>query len=348
MHRTIILLCAAALLLTGCGGATAGQASPAPEPRTDGAQNYASVEDLYTAVTESGVECADLNVDDHESMIATAQGTCRLDGGRLLMQLWDDATDRDETLSDIMIDRDDYCFVLGRGEGDEGAWSVDAGTNYDVCEELGTALGGELFDTRDDSSASSSSASSAPTTSAAPPPPPVTAEPVVFSGTGDSVVSITKPGGTTGTVLVTVTGNDAGRYFGVEAIDGDGDTLVNTTDPYTGTVLMDTASGNTTQLQVTAVGPWNITISELQSAPRLNAGANAGSGDAVLLYQGPRGVAAVTGNAEGRYFGVSLYTATGRDSLINTTDPYTGSVPLPAGPAVVAMTSSGDWTINVT
>jgi hypothetical protein len=170
----------------------------------------------------------------------------------------------------------------------------------------------------------------------------------VFSGTGDSVVDITKPGGETGTVLVTVTGNDASRYFGVQGIDGDGDTLVNTTDPYSGTVLMDTDSGNTTQLQVTAVGPWNITISELQSATPLNPGVNAGVGDSVLLYQGSRGVAAITGNAAGRYFGVSVYTSTERDSLVNTTDPYTGSVPMPAGPALIAVTGEGDWTINVT
>jgi hypothetical protein len=320
----------------------------------DGTQNYESIEDLHAAVTDAGVRCTRLEMSESSGLLATAQGRCETDGNRLILQLWDDADDRDETTSDIIVNYNsvDYCYLLGRGSEDRGAWSIDTGGDFEVCDELAAALGGEIFDSRggSGSSGATASTSAAPTTSATPPPPPppVVAEPVMFSGTGDSVVDITKPGGETGTVLVTVTGNEAGRYFGVKGIDGDEDTLVNTTDPYSGTVLMDTDSGNTTQLQVTAVGPWNITISELQSATPLNPGVNAGVGDSVLLYQGSRGVAAITGNAAGRYFGVSVYTSTERDSLVNTTDPYTGSVPMPAGPALIAVTGEGDWTINVT
>jgi len=48
--------------------------------------------------------------------------------------------------------------------------------------------------------------------------------PTVFTGAGDDVVAITKPAGAT-VVIATITGNDAGRYFGVKALDGDMDTL---------------------------------------------------------------------------------------------------------------------------
>jgi hypothetical protein len=172
--------------------------------------------------------------------------------------------------------------------------------------------------------------------------------PTVFTGTGDDVVAITKPAGAT-VVIATITGNDAGRYFGVKALDGDMDTLVNTTDPYNGTTLLDADRGGTTQLQVTAVGPWSITLADLRTAPTFTAAApQSGAGDAVLIYQGPRGVAAVTGNAEGRYFGIKAYASDGAgDSLVNTTDPYNGRVPIPAGPAIVVVTANRDWSIDV-
>ena len=172
--------------------------------------------------------------------------------------------------------------------------------------------------------------------------------PTVFSGTGDDVVMITKPAGAT-VVIATITGNDAGRYFGVEALDGDMDTLVNTTDPYKGTTLLDANRGGTTQLQVTAVGPWSITLADLRTAPTFTAAApQSGAGDAVLIYQGPRGVATVSGNAEGRYFGIDAYASDGAgDSLVNTTDPYNGRVPMPAGPAIVVVTAIRDWSIDV-
>lgn len=88
-------------------------------------------------------------------------------------------------------------------------------------------------------------------------------------------------------MLATITGNDAGRYFGVKGLDGDHDSLVNTTDPYNGTTLLDGNVGGTTQLQVTATGPWSITLSDPRSAPSFGKGTPyAGSGDAVLIYQG--------------------------------------------------------------
>jgi hypothetical protein len=59
-------------------------------------------------------------------------------------------------------------------------------------------------------------------------------------------------------------------------------------------------------------------------------------------------VAKIDGNAEGRYFGVKAYgSGGGGNSLVNTTDPYTGSVPMPAGPAIVVVTATGNWSIDV-
>jgi hypothetical protein len=179
------------------------------------------------------------------------------------------------------------------------------------------------------------------------PQPPAVAEPTVFTGTGDTVVPITKPGGASGTVLATITGNDAGSHFAVQGVDGDQDLLVNTTDPYSGTVLMDADTGGTTQLQVSASGPWSIALADPLTAPRLAMGANTGTGDAVFRYEGPRGIAQIDGNAGGRHFGVVALTGDGNDLLVNTTDPYSGSVPMPPGPGFLTVSAEGNWSIVV-
>lgn len=238
----------------------------------------------------------------------------------------------------------DYCFVMGRGG--TGTWSVNGSDDMTACKEIANDLGGRLYDSHGDGdSAAGGGASSATSATPSPAPAPIAA-PTVFQGSGDSVVSITKPGGDTGTVIATITGNRADRFFAVKALDGDQDLLANTTDPYSGSTLLDAGGGNTTQLQVQAVGPWSITLSDIRSAPLLNAGANSGTGDSVLLYRGSSGTATITGNQGARFFAVEQYTGTGRNVLVNTTDPYQGSVPLAGGPALVTVQAVGSWTIT--
>lgn len=170
--------------------------------------------------------------------------------------------------------------------------------------------------------------------------------PTIFTGSGDDVVTITKPEGAT-VVIATITGNDAGRYFGVSALDGDRDSLVNTTDPYSGTTLLDANRGGTTQLEVQATGPWSITLTNLQYAPTFNGHAE-GTGDAVLISQTPGRTATITGNQEGRYFGVRAYGDGSGQGLVNTTDPYSGTVPWPSGTNVfVVISAEGSWTVDV-
>lgn len=184
----------------------------------------------------------------------------------------------------------------------------------------------------------------APRTTTVPAPPPVPPA-AVYSGSGDDVVAIVKP--TTGAVLAAITGNDAGRYFGVKGLDGGEDTLVNTTEAYVGTTLMDLRGGETTQLQVTAEGPWTITLNSVATATRFTT-TFSGAGDGVIIYDGLAGVAEITGNDASSYFGVSVYSDTESDNLVNTTEAYSGRVPIPAGIVLVAFTATGPWTITVT
>src|SRR4051812_27378194 len=99
-------------------------------------------------------------------------------------------------------------------------------------------------------SPSPSTTAPAPTSESTPPPPPV-GPPTTFSGAGDANVTITKPTGAT-TVIATISGGTPGRHFGVRALDGSKQYLVENEGVYQGSVLLDGNGGNTTQLHVFA------------------------------------------------------------------------------------------------
>ncbi len=107
-----------------------------------------------------------------------------------------------------------------------------------------------------------------------------------YSGTGDDVVGIVKPNSEG--VLAVITGNDAREHFAVEGLDGNQELLVNTSDPYTGTILLDAQGGETTQLQVTATGRWTIVLHPVDSAPRFT-DTISGQGDGVVINEGTGG-----------------------------------------------------------
>jgi hypothetical protein len=167
--------------------------------------------------------------------------------------------------------------------------------------------------------------------------------PTVFSGRGDDVVDITKPPGVT--VAVAAIAYDGGSNFAVKGVDGERDLMVNTIGSYSGSVLLDGKSGETTMLEVKASGPWTITISDALLAPALNAGANSGAGDAVLLYQGRTSRAAISGQSQGN-FAVISHGSGGSDLLVNEIGSYDGVVPL-VGPSLVEVTADGPWSITV-
>jgi|GEM_PF-445147 len=173
-----------------------------------------------------------------------------------------------------------------------------------------------------------------------------TPQPVVYSGNGDNVIDIQKPGNV---VLAYIRGNAESRYFGVESYDDAGkqvDLLVNTTDPYEGIVLMDVRDGeNSTRLQVTAQGEWYIELRPLNTARRVTApGTIESTGDDVFIIDGEPDTAQISGNADGRYFGVIGY-GDRSNLLVNTTDPYDGRVIVGRDTIVVKVKAIGGWRI---
>lgn len=187
-----------------------------------------------------------------------------------------------------------------------------------------------------------------PTDTPSPTPPP---EPISLSGSGDSVIDFEK---WTGPAIAQISGNQAGNgNFAIYAhTENDRDLIVNTIDPYSGIVPLDFASGQqTTRFEINAPGDWSITILPLSAARVLNVpGQIQGQGDDVIALDGGQpDIAAISGNQTGAgNFAIYAYTPNDRDLIVNTIDPYSGSVPLDSNALVLVIHAVEDWTIDIT
>ena len=176
-----------------------------------------------------------------------------------------------------------------------------------------------------------------------------TLEPVLLEGSGDDVVVLDSP---ISLAAMDVSANASSRYFGIKPIlvSGDsGSSLVNTTDPFEGTVLLlgagqDAIAG----FEVSSNGPWSFTIKSIAEVSYLGpAETIEGSGDALIRLDETQGLTTISviGNEEGRYFGVRQH-GDSSFSVINTTDPYTGTVRLDPGTLLLEVTAIGTWSIT--
>ncbi|MDD1777335.1 MAG: hypothetical protein LUQ65_04130 [Candidatus Helarchaeota archaeon] len=172
--------------------------------------------------------------------------------------------------------------------------------------------------------------------------------PMVFSGTGDSIVDIDKE---SGPALVHIIGNNSSRHFAVVNYDSSNkeiDLLVNTTDPYDGVRPLDFLEDeHTARFEVTATGAWSIEIIPFSLIERLEIpGEITGNGDYVFaIVGGTPDTATITGNAAARHFAVIGYGSTS-DLLVNTTDPYDGTVLLSSDTLIIEVDSEDDWTMR--
>jgi hypothetical protein len=175
-------------------------------------------------------------------------------------------------------------------------------------------------------------------------------EPIIFTGTGDSIVDIDKP---SGPMLVHIVGNTSSRYFGVISYDINNeriDLLVNTTEPYDGIRPLDFLDDQwTARFEVSARGEWTIEVLPLSHIRYVEVpGIIEGNGDDVfLLAGGTPDLAIIKGNEEGRYFGVIGWYPS-RDLLVNTTDPYEGTVMLDQDTVIIEVIATGAWQIEIT
>jgi hypothetical protein len=180
-----------------------------------------------------------------------------------------------------------------------------------------------------------------PAAQAAPEPPPA---PIVHEGKGDDVVTLDKPAG------VAVLDFECSRCSGnvVLKTDGQGmDTLlVNTIGSYKGRHVIDSSdTARTSTLTITAKGSWKVTVTPGLSALRTSGGEPiSGKGDDAVLINAATTKAAITNRGDANFVVMVLgqYVS---DLAVNEIGSYEGTVPL-SGPAVVEVTSSGDWSIT--
>jgi hypothetical protein len=192
----------------------------------------------------------------------------------------------------------------------------------------------------------------APTaTSTSTPTPTITPTPIIIEGAGDAVVDVERPDDPS---IIHIIGNAASRHFAVTSYGSDGqrlDLLVNTTSPYDGRKPLDFLVGeHTTRFEVSATGPWTISILPLTAAQVLSVpGSIEGRGDDVVFLTGERpDLATIAGNDSSRHFAVREYGSGRPGLLVNTTDPYQGTVPLNADTLILVISAVGDWTIDIT
>jgi hypothetical protein len=194
-------------------------------------------------------------------------------------------------------------------------------------------------------------AAAAPAPAAKPKPTPVkTAAPIpanaVYSGSGDSIVKVQLPDGPGSPVVGTIsyTGGDNFSVWSLDSSLTKQSLLVNTIGHYAGTVLFDVQSGQqTNQLQITASGPWKVTLRSIRSLREFTGSKASGTGDDVVIYRGAAAAATITNSGKDNF---AVWEYGDQTSLaVNEIGAYSGMVPFSAGPALIAVTSDGAWNI---
>jgi len=171
--------------------------------------------------------------------------------------------------------------------------------------------------------------------------------PVKYSGTGDAVVTIAKPGGDPHEADIATFSSSGSGPFVVRALPArgkQGRPLIDSSGPYRGTVPLDLEIPRTTEaLQIASTGPWQVVISALSAARRFTDRA-VGTGDDVVVDDSPSASIAFLVHAGRGAFAVRTY---GRgDSLVDEVGPYRRTASLSAGPLIVVVHADRAWSIR--
>ncbi len=184
----------------------------------------------------------------------------------------------------------------------------------------------------------------APTVTPTSPPNPIT-----LTGSGDSVLDISK---WDGPAILKAT-YQGGSNFIVENYGDTGnliDLLINEIGNYKGTLPIDFLDGEkTTRLAVTAAGPWEFQIQPLDYARHENIpGTISGVGsDVVILSSGTPDLLKADASQASSNF-IILGFGTHLDLVINEIAPYTGTVILSSDTVLLSIEATGPWSIEIT
>lgn len=171
-------------------------------------------------------------------------------------------------------------------------------------------------------------------------------DPVTVEGSGDDVVPV-PPGGSAGLVVASYGG---GGTFRVQPLDASGAKagrpLVSSSGAYSGTTAYGLRSARPDALRVSATGHWVVTLVPVSGAAHVGGGGAAlsGTGDTVVLYDGPQGHLAYI-HDDTSAFSVVQYGGKEPLTLVDGEGAMSDTAPIDAGPSVVVVRTTGTWRL---
>ena len=169
--------------------------------------------------------------------------------------------------------------------------------------------------------------------------------PIVAEGSGDSVIDFSVPGDQPSVLELIHRGSS---NFAVNSFTSTGeplDLLVNTIGAYEGRVPINFFEGeDVAELEIAADGAWTATATSVFLAPGFS-DTHSGTGDDVVLFQGTGSRLAVTHSGQSN-FAIWAY-GQNTDLLVNEIGNYAGTVRLPSGTVILAVSADGAWTFDV-
>ena len=101
-------------------------------------------------------------------------------------------------------------------------------------------------------------------------------------------------------------------------------------------------------LEIKAEGEWTVELISFGLLDVIHGGDTyAGTGDMVFLMYDYGKTADISGNVDAHHFAVKAHSETTTDLLVNTTDPYEGTVLLRDKFFVVEVTAESPWTFTL-
>ena len=180
-------------------------------------------------------------------------------------------------------------------------------------------------------------------------------ESVIYTGNGDDVIDIERPGGQEN-FLIYIEGNQSKGHFAVKGLDSFGNTTdlyANTTKYYKGLNLSKTDYYTlpTEKLEITAStdDKWLIEIRPIEKVETISPqGTYSNEGDYVFKIDSSINSITIKGNQEENHFAVMSHDGIFDDYelLVNTTDYYEGKVSVSYDMEYFEVTAKGEWSFE--
>ncbi|NKB92205.1 MAG: hypothetical protein GKR85_08005 [Candidatus Nanopelagicales bacterium] len=175
-----------------------------------------------------------------------------------------------------------------------------------------------------------------------------------ITGSGDALVNVPR---TYKPVIVSATHQGKSNFI-ISGIGRDGESeswLVNEIGPYSGTVLVDTASFSgfsqknpIVALEIKADGEWTVRTRPLAAAPRARQGTGVGD-QVVKLRMTVGGLKKITleHSGAGNFIVEAVDRKGGTDLLVNEIGEYSGGARVPAGTRFLSVRADGEWSFSI-